>query len=70
MEIGEQENSSMTSYSSQLGYGVSKLISHFSFIMLNPSKLADKRLIKEVRIGHNVYGGVGGDTVDSIGQHW
>lgn len=47
MEIGEQENSSMTSYSSQLGYGVSKLISHFSFLMLNPSKLSDKRLARK-----------------------
>ncbi len=34
----------MTSFSSQLGYGVSKLISHFNSILLNPSTLADKRM--------------------------
>jgi hypothetical protein len=48
MEIGEQENSSMASFTSQLGYGISKLISHFTFILLNPNKLEDKRMKKKI----------------------
>lgn len=40
----------MASFSSQLGYGISKLISHFSFILLNPKKLSDQRIKQKIFI--------------------
>jgi len=40
----------MTSMNSQLGYGISKLVSYFTFILMHPRKLSDQRISRKVFI--------------------